>query len=42
MTKATLTKENISLGLAYSIRGLVCYHDRKYGGGMQKGMALQR
>jgi hypothetical protein len=26
MTKATLIKENISLGLAYRFRGLVHYH----------------
>ena len=26
MTKATLTKDNISLGLAYRFRGLVHYH----------------
>jgi hypothetical protein len=32
MTKATLIKENISLRLAYSFRGLVLYHHgRKYG-----------
>jgi hypothetical protein len=32
MTTATLIKENISLGLAYSFRGLVHYHhERKHG-----------
>ena len=31
MTTATLTKENISLELAYSFRGLIHYcHDRKH------------
>lgn len=33
MTIATLMKENISLGQAYSVRGVVLYHHgRKYGG----------
>ena len=31
MTKATLIKENISLGLAYSFRGSSHYHGRKHG-----------
>jgi hypothetical protein len=32
MTKATLIKENIELGLAYSFRGLVYYcHGEKHG-----------
>ena len=32
MTKANLIKDNISLGLAYSLRGSVHYHhDREYG-----------
>ena len=32
MTKVTLIKENISLGLAYRFRGSVHYHhDRKHG-----------
>jgi hypothetical protein len=40
MTKATLTKENISLGVAYSFRGLVHYcHGRKYGS-IQTDMVL--
>jgi hypothetical protein len=41
MTKATLIKENISLGLAYSFRGLVHYHDRKHGS-VQAGMVLEK
>jgi len=33
VTKATLIKENISLGLLYSLRGLGHYcHGRKHGG----------
>jgi hypothetical protein len=41
MTKATLTKESISLELAYSFRGLVHYrHGRKHGS-MQARMVLE-
>ena len=41
MTKATLTKANIELGLAYSFRGLVHYqHGRKHGN-MQADMVLE-
>ena len=40
MTVASLTNENISLGLAYGFRGLVYYyHGRKYGG-VQADMVL--
>ena len=37
MTKATLLKENISLGLAYSFRGSVHYHHGGMHGGWQAG-----
>jgi hypothetical protein len=39
---ATLIKENISLGLAYSFRGSVhCHHDGKHGS-MQADMVLEK
>ena len=42
MTTATLIKENISLGLAYSFRGLVRYcHGGKHHS-MQADMVLER
>jgi hypothetical protein len=41
MTTETLIKEIISLGLAYSIRGLVHYHHDGKHGGMQPAMAIQ-
>jgi hypothetical protein len=40
MTKATLKKANISLGLAYSFRGSVHYHGEKHGI-MQVDMVLE-
>ena len=42
MTMATLIKESISLGLAYSFRGLVHYHHGKKYGGMQADMVLEK
>lgn len=40
MSTATLMKENILLGLAYSFKGLVCYcHGRKHVG-MQADIVL--
>ena len=41
MTTATIIKENISLGLAYSFRGLVCYHQGEMHGSMQADMVLE-
>jgi hypothetical protein len=41
MTKATLMKENISLGLAYSFRGLVHYHHSGKHGNVQADMVLE-
>jgi hypothetical protein len=42
MTMAALIKEDISLGLAYSFRGLVHYHhDKKYGR-MQADVLLKK
>ena len=38
MARATLIKESISLGLAYSFRGLVHYHH----GSMQADMVLEK
>jgi hypothetical protein len=41
MTKATFIRENTSLGLAYSSRGLVhCHHGGKHGS-MQAGRMLE-
>ena len=40
MTKTTLIKANIELGLAYSFRGLVYYHGGKHGS-IQADMALE-
>ena len=40
MTKATLIKENISLELAYSFRGLVHYHHGGKHGSVQADMVL--
>ena len=42
MTKATLTKANIELGLAYSFRGLVHYHHGRKHGSMQADMVLEK
>jgi hypothetical protein len=42
MTSATLIKENISLGLAYSFRGLVSYHHSRKHGSMQADMVLEK
>ena len=41
MTKATLTKENIYLGLADSFRGSVHYHHGGKRGGIQAGMVQE-
>ena len=41
MTMATLIKDNIELGLAYSFRGLVHYHHGRKHGGMQADMVLE-
>jgi hypothetical protein len=41
MTTATLIKANILLGLAYTFRGLVCYHGGKHDS-MQADMVLER
>jgi hypothetical protein len=41
MTKATLIKENISLGLNYSFRDLVHYHHEKHGS-IQADMVLEK
>ena len=38
---ATLTKENIELGLAYSFRGLVHYHHGGKHGSIQAGLVLE-
>ena len=42
MTKATLIKENIYLGLAYSFRGLVHYHHGEKNGSIQVDMVLEK
>ena len=42
MIKATLIKENISLGLAYSFRGSVHYHHGRKHGSMQADMVLEK
>ena len=42
MTAATLIKEKISLGLAYSFRGLVHYHCGGKHGGKQEDIVLQK
>ena len=39
---ATLTKENIELGLAYSFRGLVHYHQGRKHGSIQADMVLEK
>ena len=41
MTKATLIKENIQLGLAYGFRGLVHYHRGRKHGSIQADMVLE-
>jgi hypothetical protein len=41
MIKATLIKENISLGLAYSFRGLVHYDQGGKIGGIQSDLVLE-
>jgi hypothetical protein len=42
MTKATLRKKNISLGLAYSFRGSVRYHHGGKHSSMQADMVLEK
>ena len=42
MTKASLIKENIELGLAYSFRGVVHYHQGGKHGSMQVDMVLEK
>jgi hypothetical protein len=42
MTMAILTKENISLGLAYSFIGLVHYHQGRKQGSFQADMCRRR
>jgi hypothetical protein len=42
MTKATLMKENISLGLASRFRGSVHYHHGGRHGGVQANMVLEK
>jgi hypothetical protein len=41
MTKPTLIKDNIYLGLPYSFRGSVHYHHGRKHGSVQAGMALE-
>jgi hypothetical protein len=41
MTMETLIKENISLGLAYSFRGLLHYHHGGEHGRVQAGTELE-
>jgi hypothetical protein len=41
MTKATLIKANILLGLAYSFRGLVHYHHGRKHGNVQTDMVME-
>jgi hypothetical protein len=41
-TRTALIKDNVSLGLAYSFRGLVyCHHNGKHGS-MQTDMVLEK
>lgn len=42
MTIASLIKEDISFGLAYSFRGLIHYHFGRSHGGMQADMMLEK
>jgi hypothetical protein len=42
MTKVTLIKDNISLGLACSIRGSVHYHHGRKHGSIQADMVLEK
>jgi hypothetical protein len=42
MIKATLTMENILMGLAYSFRGLVHYHHGGKHGSVQADMLLEK
>jgi hypothetical protein len=42
MATAALIKENISLGLTYSFRGLAHYHHGGKHGGMQADVVLER
>ena len=42
MTKATLTKENISLRLAYSFRSSAHYHQGRKHGSVQEDMVLEK
>jgi hypothetical protein len=42
MTKATLIKANILLGLAYSFRGLIHYHLSRKHGGIQADIVLEK
>jgi hypothetical protein len=41
MTKVTLIKDNIKLGLAYSFRGSVHHHHDEKHGSIQAGMVLK-
>jgi hypothetical protein len=41
MPKATLVKANISLGLAYNVRGFVCYHHGGKHGSTKADMMLE-
>jgi hypothetical protein len=42
MTKTPLIKESISLGLAYSFRGLVRYHHGRKHGGVQADIVPEK
>jgi hypothetical protein len=41
MTKATLVKDNILLGLSYTFRSSVHYHQGRKHGSIQAGMVLE-
>lgn len=41
MTTATLTQENVAVGLAYGFRGRVHYHQCGKPGGAQEDMVLE-
>jgi hypothetical protein len=41
MTKATLIKENIQMGLAYRFRGSLHYHQGRKHGSIQAGMVQE-
>jgi hypothetical protein len=42
MTKATLIRDSIHLGLAYRFRGSVCYHHGKKYGRLQTDTVLEK